>query len=150
MFNDRYTNLLSYLDIYRSRNEMKLVHSIKRKLHRTSNIIRVTDKSRVFHVDSTIHYEEKVKQYQIKTNAYVELSSNPLLDTFNKVVRLLNDLRTKDKVAEWQYKKMLPKKDKIKLAYLYFIPKSHKVSSILFSFTIKILITTKQSSYSIF
>ncbi|CAF3682173.1 unnamed protein product [Rotaria socialis] len=59
MFNDRYTSLLSYLDTYRSRNEMILVHSIKRKLRQTSNIIRVTDKSRVFHVDSTIHYEEK-------------------------------------------------------------------------------------------
>ncbi|CAF3201744.1 unnamed protein product [Rotaria socialis] len=84
MFNDRYTSLLSYLDTYRSRNEIILVHSIKRKLRQTSNIIRVTDKSRVFHVDSTIHYEEKVKQYQIKTNACVELSSNPLMDTFNK------------------------------------------------------------------
>ncbi|CAF4511115.1 unnamed protein product, partial [Rotaria socialis] len=59
MFNDRYTSLLSYLDTYRSRNEIILVHSIKRKLRQTSNIIRVTDKSRVFHVDSTIHYEEK-------------------------------------------------------------------------------------------
>ncbi|CAF3684934.1 unnamed protein product [Rotaria socialis] len=126
MFNDRYTSLLSYLDTYRSRNEMILVHSIKRKLRQTSNIIRVTDKSRVFHVDSTIHYEEKVKQYQIKTNACVELSSNPLMDTFNKAVRLFNDLRAKEKIPEWQYKKMMPKKDEIKLAYLYFIPKSHK------------------------
>ena len=31
----------------------------------------------------------------------------------------------------WQYKQMMPKKDKIKLAYLYFIPKSHKVIAML-------------------
>jgi hypothetical protein len=65
--------------------------------------------------------------YQQKTQAYVELPSNPLMETFYKVVRLLNDLNSKKQIRVWQYKQMMPQKDKIKLAYLYFIPKSHKV-----------------------
>ncbi len=76
LFYQRYKDPLSYLDIYRIRREIKLVHSIKRKLRRTNHVLRVTDKSGVFHIGTMIDYERKVKEYQIKTNAYVELSSN--------------------------------------------------------------------------
>ncbi len=127
LFNERYTNSLSYLQKYRLRKEMKLVHSIRRKLRQTHNIIRVTDKSGVFHIGSTLDYERKVKEYQIKTNAYTELSSDPLMDTFYKVVHLLNHLRSKQQITAWQHTKMMPDKNKIKLAYLYFVPKPHKV-----------------------
>ena len=50
------------------------------------------------------------------------------METFYKVVRLLNDLNIKRQIQVWQYKKMMPNKKKIKLAYLYLIPKSHKVT----------------------
>ncbi len=49
LFNERYiTCSLSYLDLYRIRNDIKLIDSIKRKLHQTECIIRVSDKSGVF------------------------------------------------------------------------------------------------------
>ena len=63
-----------------------------------------------------------------KTKAYVELSSNPLMETFFKVVRLLNDLNSKKQIRVWQYSRMMPKKENVKLAYLYFISKSHNVT----------------------
>jgi hypothetical protein len=90
----------------------------------------VSDKSGVFHIGSKSDYDRKVLLYQDKTKAYVELPNDPLMETFNKVVRLLNDLNIKQQMRVWQYNKMMPKKDKIKLAYLYFIPKSHKVIAI--------------------
>lgn len=127
IFNERYTTSLSYLNTYRVRKEIKLVHSIRRKIKKAHYLIRVTDKSGIFHVGQTTDYDRKVLLYQEKTKAYVELSSNPLMDTFYKVVRLLNDLRSKQQIKEWQLKKMMPDQKKIKLAYLYFIPKPHKV-----------------------
>ncbi len=133
LFNERNRNdcyRLSYLDLYHMRNDIKLIHSIKRKLHKAACIIRVSDKSGVFHIGSKSDYEKKVLLYQQKTKAYVELQSNPLMETFDKVVRLLNDLNSKKQMRVWQYNKMMPKKEKIKLAYLYFIPKSHKVIAI--------------------
>jgi hypothetical protein len=49
------------------------------------------------------------------------------MDTFYKVIHLLNDLETKKQIKPWQHKKMRPDQKKIQLAYLYFIPKPHKV-----------------------
>ncbi|CAF1526878.1 unnamed protein product, partial [Rotaria magnacalcarata] len=126
LFHERYDDALSYLDKYRIRREIKLVHSIRRKLYRADHIIRVTDKSAVFHVGSMPDYERKVHDYQMKTNSYVELPSNPLMVTYDKVFHLLNELRSKKMILPWQYEKMLLNKNQIKLAYLYFIPKPHK------------------------
>jgi len=106
---------------------LKTVLSIKRKLKKIPVIIRESDKSGIIHVGYKSDYDKKVLLYQEKTQAYVELSSNPLMDTFHKVVHLLNDLSTKRQIQQWQYKKMIPNKEKIELAYLYFIPKPHKV-----------------------
>ena len=63
-----------------------------------------------------------------KLTPYVQLPSDPLMDTFSKVVRLLNDLRSKQHIRQWQLTKMMPDQKKIKLAHLYFIPKPHKVN----------------------
>jgi hypothetical protein len=72
IFNERYvTYSLSYLDLYRIRNDIKLIHSIKRKLHKTACIIRVSDKSGVFHIGSKSDYDRKVLSYQDKIKAYV-------------------------------------------------------------------------------
>ncbi len=131
IFNERHlTCSLSYLDLYRIRNDIKLIHSIKRKLHKAACIIRVSDKSGVFHIGSKSDYDRKVLLYQDKTNAYVELPFDPLMETFYNVVRLLNDLNSKKQMRVWQYNRMMPNKEKIELAYLYFIPKSHKVIAI--------------------
>ncbi|CAF1097900.1 unnamed protein product [Rotaria magnacalcarata] len=129
IFNERYTSTLSYLDIYRIRKDIKFIHSIKRKLRKTDSIIRVTDKSGIFHIGSTVDYDEKIEKYQAKTNAYIQLSSDPLMNTFYKVVSLLNNLRIKQQITQWQHTKMMPDKNKIQLAYLYFIPKPHKTGT---------------------
>ena len=50
------------------------------------------------------------------------------MDTYQKVTNLLNDLRRKNQIDSWQYKKMLPDEKKMQLAYLYFMPKPHKVN----------------------
>ncbi|CAF4778751.1 unnamed protein product, partial [Rotaria sp. Silwood2] len=50
LFNEGYTRSLSYLKQYRIRKDIKLIHSIRRKLRQAHRIIRVTDKSGVFHV----------------------------------------------------------------------------------------------------
>ncbi|CAM4825035.1 unnamed protein product [Rotaria magnacalcarata] len=129
IFNERYTSTLSYLDIYRIRKDIKFIHSIKRKLRKTDSIIRVTDKSGIFHIGSTVDYDEKIEKYQAKTNAYIQLSSDPLMNTLYKVVSLLNNLRIKQQITQWQHTKMMPDKNKIQLAYLYFIPKPHKTGA---------------------
>ncbi|CAF1534730.1 unnamed protein product [Rotaria sp. Silwood1] len=127
IFIERYASSLPYLDIHRIRNDMKLIQSIQRKIRKTHNIIRITDKTGVFHIGSAIDYERTVKEYQMKTNAYIELPSNPLMDTFYKVIHASNDLHRKRQITQWQYTKMVPDKNKIELAYLYFILKPHKL-----------------------
>jgi hypothetical protein len=127
MLNQQFSTPLSYHDIHRTRRDLKMVHSIQRKLKKLPVIIRESDKSGILHIGYKSDYDRKVLLYQEKTNAYVELPSNPLTDTFYKVVRLLNDLSTKKQVRVWQQKKMMPDQKKIELAYLYFLPKPHKV-----------------------
>ncbi len=70
---------------------------------------------------------KKQKLIKQKTGAYIELASDPLWTVFDKVVQLLNNFRSKDHIRVWQLNKMMPKRDKVALAYLYFIPKPHKV-----------------------
>jgi len=124
---ERHTAPLSYLDIYRARKELKLRKSTQYRLKKGKYILRVTDKSGIFHIGDAIDYEKKAEAYREKTQAYIELESNPLWNVFDKVVHLLNDLRSKKHIYAWQYEKMIPKREKVELAYLYFIPKPHKV-----------------------
>ena len=126
---ERYMAPLSYLDIYRVRKEFRLVKSIQHSLKKGKYILRVTDKSGIFHLGHAADYECKAEAYRQKTRAYVELASDPLWTVFDKVVHLLNDLRSKNHIRVWQLDKMMPKREKMALAYLYFIPKPHKVSS---------------------
>ncbi|CAF5083083.1 unnamed protein product, partial [Rotaria magnacalcarata] len=65
----------------------------------------------------------KAEAYRQKTGAYIELDSNPLWSVFDKVILLLNDLRSKKYIPSWQLDKMMPKRETVQLAYLYFIPK---------------------------
>ena len=124
----RYMAPLSYRDIYRARQELKLIKSIDSKLAKGKYILRFTDKSGIFHLGHVSDYEQKAEVHRQKTNAYVELESDPLWPVFDKVVRLLNALRSKDHIRVWQLNKMMPQRDKVASAYLYFIPKPHKVS----------------------
>lgn len=127
---EQYMAPLSYLSIYRTRRELKLIKAIKHRLKKGNYVLRVTDKSGIFHIGHAADYEKKAEAYRNKTGAYVELDSDPLWSVFDKVVHLINDLRLKKYLLSWQVEKMMPKRENIKLAYLYFIPKPHKVISI--------------------
>jgi hypothetical protein len=124
---EQYLAPLSYLNIQRTRKELNLVKSIQFRLKKGQHVLRVTDKSGVFHIGSAADYDKKAEAYRQKTKAYVELESDPLWTVFDKVVRLLNDLRSKKHILVWQLDQMMPKREKVALAYLYFIPKPHKV-----------------------
>jgi hypothetical protein len=126
----RYMASLSYRDIYCSRKELKLIKSIESRLKNGKYILRVTDKSGIFHIGHAKDYEQKAEAYRQKTRAYIELESDPLWLVFDKAVRLLSDLRSRDHIRAWQLDKMMPKQDKVALAYLYFILKPDKVTEV--------------------
>jgi hypothetical protein len=130
--NQQYKATLPYRDIYRARRELKLIKSIRFRIKKGKYILRVTDKSGIFHLGHAKDYEQKAEAYREKTGAYIRLENDPLWTVFDKVVHLLNDLRSKDQIRVRQLDKMMPKRDKVALAYLYFIPKPHKV---IFSFS---------------
>ncbi|CAF1234089.1 unnamed protein product [Rotaria magnacalcarata] len=90
---------LSYLNIYRTRKEFKLMKSIQHRLQKGNYILRETDKSGIFHIGNSVDYEKKAEAYRQKTGAYIELDSNPLWSVFDKVLLLLNDLRPKKKYS---------------------------------------------------
>ena len=119
---------ISYLDIYRARKERKIIKSIQSRIKKENYVLRVTDKSGIFHLGHASDYDRKAEAYRQKTSAYVELDCDPLWPTFDKVVRLLNDLRSKKHILAWQFDQMMPKRNEVALAYLYFIPKPHKVT----------------------
>lgn len=123
----QYTAPISYLQVDRTRQDLKLVQSIRSRLKKAKQILRVTDKSGIFHIGDAEDYERKAEAYRQKTQAYLELENDPLLAVFEKVVHLLNDLRSKKHIYAHQLEKMMPKRDKVALAYLYFVPKPHKV-----------------------
>jgi hypothetical protein len=123
----QYIAPLSYLSIYRTRKELQLMKSIKWRIKKDNCILRMTDKSGIFHLGHIQDYEQKAQAYREKTQAYIELPTNPLSTTFYKVVHLLNELRSKNHIKAGQLNQMMPKLDKVTLAYLYFIPKPHKV-----------------------
>lgn len=126
----RYMTPLSYLDMYRVQYELKLIKSIRYKLKKGNYLLRVTDKSGIFHIGHATDYEKKAESYRQKTGAYIELTSNPLWASFDAVVHLLNSLRSKRHILVWQLDAMMPRREKVQLAYLYFIPKPHKVCSL--------------------
>jgi hypothetical protein len=106
---EQYMAPLSYLNIYRARKEWKLMKSVQFRIKKENYILRVTDKSGVFHLGHAEDYEQKGKAYQQKTGTYIELESDPLWSIFDKLLRLLNDLRSKDQIRAKQLQKMMPK-----------------------------------------
>jgi hypothetical protein len=123
----RYLTPLPLTDQIRAIRELKLVQSIRRKLKRYKLVLRQTDKSGVLHIGRAKDYERKAAEYRQKTGAYEELSSNPFNELIHNVTHLLNQIRTTKRISEWQKEKMIPIRNKTELAYMYFVPKSHKV-----------------------
>ncbi len=105
----RYMAPLSYHDIYRTHQELKLIKSIESKLRKEKYVLRFTDKSGIFHLGHATDYEQKAEAYRQKTGAYIELESDPLWPIFDKFVHLLNNLRSKNRIRAWQLDKMMSK-----------------------------------------
>ncbi len=93
-----------------------VVKSIHSRIKKEKYVLWVTDKSGIFHLGNKSDYEQKAEAYCHKIGADIELESDPLWSIFDKVVHLLNNLRSKD--------------HKVTIAYLYFIPKPHKVMNV--------------------
>ncbi|CAF4171520.1 unnamed protein product, partial [Rotaria sordida] len=121
-----YMTLIPLIDQIRALRELKMIQSIRKKLKKYKLILRETDKSGVLHIGSAIDYERKAAEYRQTTGAYEELTSNPYNDIICQVTRLLNQLKSLNRIREWQRIKMMPIREKTELAYMYFIPKPHK------------------------
>ena len=122
-----YLTPLSLIDQLRARRELKIVKSIRRKLAKYHLVLRQTDKSGVLHIGRKNDYKEKAAKYRQDTGAYEELTSNPFDHVFLSVVQLIQKLKAEKKIKDSHVKKMEPKRMKTKLAYMYFLPKPHKV-----------------------
>jgi hypothetical protein len=53
-----------YLNTYRARKEWKLIKSIQFRLKKAKYILRVTDKSDIFHLGYKTDYEQKAEAYR--------------------------------------------------------------------------------------
>lgn len=130
-----YMTPLPYMDQIRAKQERQIVKSIRQKLKTAKLILRESDKDGNLYVGQMTVFEQKAIEYRMKTGAYEELSYNPLEEILIKVTRLLNDLHMKTKqLTAKQYKKMITTRDKVRLAYMYFNPKTHKVSILIINF----------------
>ena len=123
----RYMTPLPLKDQLRARRELNIVKSIRRKLIKYKLVLRETDKSGVLHIGRAIDYERKGVEYRRSTGAYAELPSNPFKEIIYNVTHSLNRLKTSGKLKEWQRLKLVPILEKTELAYMYFVPKPHKV-----------------------
>ncbi|CAF1237188.1 unnamed protein product [Rotaria sp. Silwood1] len=130
----------------RALRELKIVQSIRKKLKKYKLILRETDKSRVLHIGRAIDYERKATEYRQTTGAYQVLTSNPFNDIICTVTRLLNQLKSSNRISEWQRVKLTPNRKKTELAYMYFIPKPHKKGTPLRPILNTIHAVTKQIS----
>ena len=129
---DLYMAPVSKKLLARAEHENRLVLSIQRKLRAANAIIRRTDKSKVFYIGTTEEFEEKARNYMMKTCAYEEVANgvNPYQEMVNATLSLLHRLKEKQAINNDQYKMRVPDQKKCELPHLYFIPKAHKVRAI--------------------
>ncbi|CAF4132862.1 unnamed protein product, partial [Rotaria sordida] len=144
--NQAYMTPIPLIDQIRALRELKMIQSIRKKLKKLKLILRETDKSGVLHIGSAADYERKAIEYRRTTGAYEELTSNPYNDIICQVTRLLNQLKSSNRIREWQRIKMMPIREKTELAYMYFIPKPHKKDTPLRPILNTIHAATKQIS----
>jgi hypothetical protein len=89
----RFMASLSFVDQTRAKREYDLVKSIRRKLRKGQLILRVCDKGGGLHLSTKSDYERKAAEYRKETNAYQELSYNPLQELYTNVTNVLNCYR---------------------------------------------------------
>ncbi len=128
-----YFTPLSYKDRIQAEQQAHIATSIRNLIQEKKLIIRLTDKSHNFYIGSADQFEKKVQKFFSDTNAFIELPENPFDEILNKVIQLLNTIRGKELIFQWQHDKMMPDRKKCELAHLYFNPKTHKVQKKSFS-----------------
>lgn len=126
-----YTAPLSRRLLTRARYDYQMVRSIRYVLKTENIVLQKTDKSKVLHLASATSYEQKALEYMQKTNAYkkIESGQNPCMNHLSQVLTLIDPLLKQKGAIDFQLwkQKMRPNANNIELAYLYFIPKPHKV-----------------------
>jgi hypothetical protein len=70
---NQYMAPISYLNTYHARKELKLVKPIQYRITKEKYIIRVTDKSGIFHLGNKSDYKQKAEAYRHKTGVYTML-----------------------------------------------------------------------------
>jgi hypothetical protein len=123
----RFMAPLSFADQMRAQREYDLVKSIRGKLRKEQHILRVRDKGGGLHLSTKLDYERKAEEYRRQTNAYEELSYNPLEELLTNVTNALKELRDSKQLPIYRYNDLVPKPDAVKQAYMYLNPKTHKV-----------------------
>lgn len=118
---------IPYKDQIQAKEQALIVASIRNRIKQEGLVIRLTDKSNNFYIGSAIEFETKAQNYFAETHAYLELHDNPYDAILNKVIQLLNNLRSKKLILKWQHEAMMPDPKTSELAHLYFNPKTHKV-----------------------
>ncbi|CAF1515433.1 unnamed protein product [Rotaria magnacalcarata] len=129
LLQQHYMAPLFYADRMRAQREFQLVQSIRRKAQRAKLIIRVCDKGGGLHIGSKIDYERKAAKYRDDTKAYQELSYNPLMEIFTNVTNAVNVLKNDKQLTLKNYNRLMPKRDDVRLSYMYFNPKPHKAGT---------------------
>ncbi|CAF3369032.1 unnamed protein product [Rotaria socialis] len=118
---------LPFIEHVRAQRDLQTMKLIRRKLKKNQLLLRETDKGGNLYVAHVNEFEEKAIEYRMKTGAYEELSSSPIEEILSKVTRLLNDLHAKpNQISPQQYKKIIPSRLTVELAYMYYNPKAHK------------------------
>ncbi|CAF3847890.1 unnamed protein product [Rotaria sp. Silwood1] len=123
----RFMAPLSYVDFMRAQREFRLVKSIRRKARKAKLIIRVCDKGGGLHIGSKSDYERKAAKYREDTKAYQELSYNPLKEMITNVTNALNVMKQNKELTNYNYSRLVPNPEHVKLSYKYYNPKPHKV-----------------------
>ena len=115
----------------RAKQDYQMVKNIRRIRNKEDIVIQKTDKSKVIHLASAQNYHQKSMEYMQKTSAYKEIESglNPYMNHLRQVLALMDPLLQKGTTDFNIWKQsMYPDAKSIELAYLYFIPKPHKVT----------------------
>ncbi|CAM4784666.1 unnamed protein product [Rotaria magnacalcarata] len=126
-FNHAYFTPPPYKDQTEALTQAIAALSIRRKIFKFNLILCVTDKSHNFYIGSAIEFENKIEAFFLDTNVFMILTGNPFNGILNKVIQLLNRLREKQLILQWQNNKMMPYQTKSVLTHLYFNLKTHKI-----------------------
>ncbi|CAF1549133.1 unnamed protein product [Adineta ricciae] len=117
-------------EISKPSKDLKICRSLEKKLKDSNTILRKTDKSKVFHLGKADDYEEKAKQYMIKTKAYDCLGdNNPLQGLISETNSMLKGLLSGKHISFRLFRRLYVEESKAELAHLYFLPKAHKAGT---------------------